>query len=91
MINVYVGRMDEELVLKYPVGSGERDICRFFPLGDTPLDVLYESGQWLTIDSTFENKKVTFLDLVDKEHNISPFEGKEISYLRKGYNEGFSK
>lgn len=85
MIDIYVGKQDDYLVLKYAEAPKTRPICRFYPLGEDETKTILESGEWLGEMGLEEPR---FLILNDAQHRIFPFDIDAIDLLKQGYRKG---
>jgi len=76
-INVYVGITERNLVLKYPVGFENQEICHFYPADEDVSKTAY----FLRLE--MKGKRLKFMPLNDKPHGIFPVNEKYLNKLEK--------
>ena len=79
---IQVGVFRDKLVLSYPVGSGTKNTCRYYPVGKSILQCIRDTIDWLRIS---ELEEIAFVDLEDKEHQIFPLKPEELTYMVNYY------
>lgn len=82
-VDIYVGRTNSALVLKYPAGLEKKDICRYLQKDEEPSKTAY----YLKLE--FKDRPVNFHLLIDadKSHGIRPVDEGELEKLAKAFSE----
>jgi len=76
-INVYVGKTERNLVLKYPIGLNNEEICHFYPADEDVSKTAY----FLRLE--MKGKRLKFMPLNDKPHGINPADEEYLNKLEK--------
>jgi len=74
---VYVGRTERNLVLKYPVGLDNQEICHFYPADEDVSKTAY----YLKLE--MKGKGLEFKPFNDKPHGINQVDEEYLNKLEK--------